>query len=69
MDCNIVPVAPERARSAEIRPTETTDLPIVLMARACHTWLSANDDLNTYRFCGALFCIALLVVLWGHANG
>lgn len=69
MDCSIVLVAPERARSAEIRPT----LPAVLVSsrivRACHSWFSANDDLNTYRVCLALFAVALALEFWGRANG
>lgn len=68
MDCSIVLVAPERARSAENRPTSQAVLAIRIV-RACHSWFSANDDLNTYRVCLALFAAALALEFWGRANG
>lgn len=69
MDCSIVLVAPERARSAEIRPTFPAVLASSRIVRACHGWLSANDDFNTYRVCLALFAAALALEFWGRANG
>ncbi|SFR88004.1 hypothetical protein SAMN04487782_1553 [Stenotrophomonas maltophilia] len=69
MDCSIVLVAPERARSAEIRPALSAVLASSRIVRACHSWLSANDDLNTYRGCLALFAAALALEFWERANG
>ncbi|MCI1113027.1 hypothetical protein MOQ26_18475 [Stenotrophomonas maltophilia] len=69
MDCSIVLVAPERARSAEIWPTLQAVLASSRIVRACHSWLSANDDLNTYRVCLAIFAAALALEFWGRANG
>jgi hypothetical protein len=69
MDCSIVLVAPERARSAEIRHTLQAVLASSKIVRACHSWLSANDDLNTYRVCLAIFAAALALEFWGRANG
>ncbi len=69
MDCSIVLVAPERARLAEIRPTLPAVLASSRIVRACHGWLSANDDLNTYRVCLVLFAAALALELWGRTNG
>jgi hypothetical protein len=69
MDCSIIDVAPEQARSAEIRPTLPAVLASSRIGRACHSWLSADDDLNTYRVCLALFAAALALEFWGRANG
>ncbi len=59
MDCNIVPVAPERARSAEIRPPVTTRAIRPTTFVRVHRWLALNDDANTYKLCTALFVVAL----------
>lgn len=59
MDCNIVPVAPERARSAEIRPSVTTRAIRPTTFVRVHRWLALNDDANTYKLCTALFVVAL----------
>lgn len=59
MDCNIVPVAPERARSAEKRPSVSTRATRPNTFVRVHRWLALNDDANTYRLCTALFVVAL----------
>jgi len=70
MDISIIDAAPERARSAKKRPSPSA---LLAQFRSClvaaHRWLTACDDLNTYRLCGALFCTALILVLWGYTHG
>ena len=61
MDCNIVPVAPERARSAEIRPSVTTRAIRPTTFVRVHRWLALNDDANTYKLCTVLFVAALVL--------
>lgn len=59
MDCNIVPVAPERARLAEKRPSVTPRAARPTTFVRVHRWLALNDDANTYKLCTALFVAAL----------
>lgn len=62
MDCSIIVVAPERARSGNKKPASaviTAKLRSGLLA--AHCWLSARDDLNTYRLCGALVLLGLFL--------
>ncbi len=63
MDCNIVPVAPERARSAEKRPSFTTGATRPDTLVRAHRWLALNDDANTYKLCTALFVAALALAV------
>jgi hypothetical protein len=59
MDCSIVLVAPERARSAKKWPSNTirATRPITLVQ--AHRWLALNDDANTDKLCTVLFVAAL----------
>ncbi len=68
MDCNIVPVAPERARSAEIRPSVTTRAIRPTTFVRAHRWLALNEDANTYKLCTALFVTAVALAAPSHAS-
>jgi hypothetical protein len=68
MDCNIVPVAPERARSAEKRPSFTTGVTRPNTYVRAHRWLALNDDANTYKLCMALFVTALALAAPSHTS-
>lgn len=68
MDCNIVPVAPERARSAEIRPSVTTRAIRPTTFARVHRWLTLNDDANTYKLCTALFVAAMALAVTSPAS-
>lgn len=62
MDCSIIVVAPERARSGKKRPASAViGAKLRSGSLAAHRWLSARDDLNTCRLCGGLFLLGIFL--------
>jgi hypothetical protein len=62
MDCSIIDVAPERARSAAKRHISSVrGAHRTTRGFAARRWLTARDDLNTYRLCGVLFLIGTIL--------
>lgn len=70
MDCSIIVVAPERARSAAKRSEVLATAGGLQKALSVlHHWISANDDRVTYRICSLLFALAVTLASLEGCHG
>lgn len=70
MDLSIIDAAPERARSAKKRPSSSAHRAHCCSGLiAAHRWLTARDDLNTYRLCAALLLMGMALYAFGLTSG